>query len=185
MDIEVDVTGVIIETERLILRPWEESDLRDFHEYASVPGVGEMAGWVCHDSFNTSMKILILFMEERNVFAIVHKQDDKVIGSFGIHPSRVNGDDEYKGLKIKEFGYVLSKSYWGQGLMPEAVNAVAGYCFGELKLDAVTCSHFRENYQSKRVIEKCGFVYFREGECYSKQLKRTFNDVGYILYRNS
>lgn len=37
----VDVTNVRIETERMILRPWRESDLADFYEYASVDGVGQ------------------------------------------------------------------------------------------------------------------------------------------------
>ena len=181
MDVAIDITGVIITTDRLTLRPWEETDLFDLYEYASVPGVGEMAGWICHDSYNTSMKILMLFMEEKTVFAIVHKKDNKVIGSFGIHPSWANEDNSYKGLKAKEFGYVLSKDYWGQGLMPEAVGAVADYCFSKYGLDAITCSHFKKNERSKRVIEKCGFVYVREGEFFSKQLQRTFEDYKYIL----
>ncbi|MEG1743070.1 MAG: N-acetyltransferase, partial [Clostridia bacterium] len=45
MDTQIDITNTILETEHLILRPWHESDLEDFYEYASVPGVGEMAGW--------------------------------------------------------------------------------------------------------------------------------------------
>ena len=43
MNAHIDVTNVRIDTDRLILRPWRESDLEDFFEYASVPGVGEMA----------------------------------------------------------------------------------------------------------------------------------------------
>ena len=39
------LNGLTIETERLILRPWKQTDLDDFFEYASVDGVGEMAGW--------------------------------------------------------------------------------------------------------------------------------------------
>ena len=45
MNAPIDAADIHIETERLILRPWRESDLQDFYEYASVPGVGEMAGW--------------------------------------------------------------------------------------------------------------------------------------------
>jgi len=44
MDIPIDVTNKTIETDRLILRAWKETDLDDFYEYASVEGVGEMAG---------------------------------------------------------------------------------------------------------------------------------------------
>jgi len=184
MDIDIDITGVTITTERLLLRAWKEADLMDFYAYASVPGVGEMAGWKCHDSYNTSRKIMQIFMDEKNVFAIVHRETGKVIGSFGIDSSWANEDERYSSLRIKEFGYVLSRDYWGQGLMPEAVMAVAGYCFSELRLDAITCGHFSENEQSKRVIEKCGFTFVREGEFYSKQLKRTFTDKKYILLKN-
>ena len=45
MNAPIDAANIRIETERLILRSWRESDLQDFYEYASVPGVGEMAGW--------------------------------------------------------------------------------------------------------------------------------------------
>ena len=44
MDIPIDVSSTVIETERLILHPWQEADLNDFNAYASIPGVGEMAG---------------------------------------------------------------------------------------------------------------------------------------------
>ena len=60
MDVPFDVTDITIETERLLLRPFAESDLEDFYAYASVPGVGEWAGWPHHESIETSMKILKL-----------------------------------------------------------------------------------------------------------------------------
>ena len=44
MDVQIDVSTMMIETDRLMLRPFEEGDLDDFYAYASVPGVGEMAG---------------------------------------------------------------------------------------------------------------------------------------------
>mgnify|MGYP007085942136 CR=1 FL=1 len=44
MNAEIDISNVVLRTERLILRPWQESDLDDFFGYASVDGVGEMAG---------------------------------------------------------------------------------------------------------------------------------------------
>ena len=58
MDIEIDLTNTQLETQRLILRPWKESDLCDFFEYASVDGVGEMAGWKHHESVEVSREIL-------------------------------------------------------------------------------------------------------------------------------
>lgn len=45
MNVSVDISNVIIETKRLIIRPWKNEDLNDFYEYASIDGVGQMAGW--------------------------------------------------------------------------------------------------------------------------------------------
>ena len=45
MNADFRINGKVIETERLILRPFKQTDLEDFYEYASVEGVGEMAGW--------------------------------------------------------------------------------------------------------------------------------------------
>jgi len=185
MDISIDTSKIVIETERLLLRPFNESDLTDFYNYASVPGVGEMAGWPHHDSIETSKRILKSFIDEKEVLAIFHKADKKVIGSLGLHWSWANSDDRYRDLKVKEIGYVLSKDYWGQGLMPEAVKAVIDYGFNTLGLDAFSCGHFIENDQSRRVIEKCGFTFVKRGEVYSKQLQRSFEDMRYILLRSS
>ena len=45
MNKSIDISNVILHTERLVLRPWKENDLNDFYEYACVDGVGQMAGW--------------------------------------------------------------------------------------------------------------------------------------------
>jgi ribosomal-protein-alanine N-acetyltransferase len=45
MNATIDISQVVLKTERLILRPWEIADLDDFFEYASVDGVGQMAGY--------------------------------------------------------------------------------------------------------------------------------------------
>ena len=50
MNVPIDISEVILTTERLTLRPWRLSDLDDFFEYASVDGVGQMAGWKPHEN---------------------------------------------------------------------------------------------------------------------------------------
>ena len=111
------------------------------------------------------------------------KENGKVIGSVGLHESWANGDSEYSHLKMKNVGFVLSKDYWGKGLMPEAVAAVIRFCFDECNLDALTCGHSPTNSQSKRVIEKCGFSYVKQSEYFDEQLQMTFNGMRYILFR--
>ncbi|MBG9979437.1 GNAT family N-acetyltransferase [Facklamia lactis] len=160
MNLEVNITSVKLETESLILRPFEKADLHDFNEYAKVPGVGEMAGWVHHQSMEESEQILDLFINEKKTFAIVDKSTGKVIGSFGIETYNEElVDSKYQNLKCREIGYVLSKDFWGRGYMPQACYAVLQYCFETLQLDAVFCGYFKRNVQSKRVTEKLGFHY--------------------------
>ena len=57
MNAPFKISGKIIETKRLILRSFKPSDLDDFYEYASVDGVGEMAGWHHHESIDKSREI--------------------------------------------------------------------------------------------------------------------------------
>jgi len=185
MDIQIDITNIKLETQRLILRPWQERDLEDLFEYACVPGVGEMAGWKHHDSIEESKKILDCFISGKHIFALVLKENGKVIGSLGLDPSWANDDPEYKDLKIKEIGYVLSKDYWGKGLMPEAVKEVIRFCFEDCGLDAVTICHFKTNSQSRRVIEKCGFTYVKQSTYRAKNLDMNIEDMVYILLNPS
>ena len=155
MNKKIDITNVVLTTERLTLRPWRESALNDFYEYASVDGVGQMAGWNPHRNVEESRMILGSFIKHKKTFALEYK--GKVIGSLGIEKYREENYPELDDLQGREIGYVLSKAYWGQGLMPEAVSVVSAYCFDALNYDFITCGHFRGNDQSRRVIEKCGF----------------------------
>lgn len=184
MDISIDISNKIIKTERLILRKWEESDLDDFFEYASVEEIGQMAGWPPHKSKDDTLNILNSFILGKDVFALVYRENNKVIGSVGLHTSWANDDVAYANIKTKEIGYVLSKDYWGNGLMAEAVSALIDFCFSELDLDMVTCGHFTNNSQSKRVIEKCGFKFVKEADYFSESLQKSFSSLKYVLIRD-
>lgn len=162
MNANVDLTGVVLETDRLIIREWSEMDLEDFFEYAKVEGVGQMAGWNPHTSIQESKTILEMFMKGKKTFALELKENHKVIGSLGIETLSLSLSDEYENLVGREIGYVLSKDYWGKGLMPEAVNRVIKFCFEKENYDYLMCSHSVINSQSKRVIEKSGFRFIKE-----------------------
>lgn len=163
MNADFNINGKIIETERLILRAFKESDLNDFYEYASVPGVGEMAGWSCHKSIDESKNILNIFIKGDITFAIYHKGDQKVIGSIGVENlSNDKEMDELKDLFGRELGFVLSKDYWGNGLMGEALLALIDYLFTYMNLDFLMAGYFTHNIRSKRVQGKSGFKPFYE-----------------------
>ena len=69
MNQEIDITGVVLHTPRLTLRPWREEDLEDFYAYARVDGVGQMAGWLPHKDRDESRTILELFIREKTSLA--------------------------------------------------------------------------------------------------------------------
>lgn len=143
-----------METGRLNLRRFRNSDLDDFFEYAKDPDVGPSAGWKPHKTKEYSRDILKTFMASADLFALELKSSCKVIGSIGLHEDMKR--DYKEGMMI---GYAMGKPYWGKGLMAEAVNAVLHYAFHELGLKIVSAYHYPFNHQSKRVLEKAGFQY--------------------------
>ena len=163
MNAKFAINGKQIETERLVLRPFALSDLDDFFAYASVPGVGEMAGWNHHQNKQDSMEILQRFVQQDKTFAICLKHDNKVIGSLGVEEYGLEEKlSEFFSYQGRELGFVLSKQHWGKGLMTEAVQAVINYLFDEMHLDFLTCGYYTFNARSKRVQEKCGFKPYRK-----------------------
>lgn len=159
MNAQIDIHAVTLKTDRLCLRPWKEADLQDFYAYASVDGVGQMAGWMPHKNLDESRRILGHFIAEKKTFALEYR--GKVIGSLGIEKYSEEHYPELSDILGREIGYVLSRDYWGQGLMPEAVKAVTKYLFETVELDFILAGHFAWNKQSARVIEKCGFQYIK------------------------
>lgn len=180
MNAPIDISAVVLQTERLTLRPWRETDLEDFYAYASVDGVGQMAGWTPHKDKAESQSILSRFIAGKHVFALEHR--GRVIGSLGIEKYNEAHYPELENLRGREIGYVLSKAYWGRGLMPEAVKAVIRYLFDTVQLDFILGGHFDWNRQSARVIEKCGFQYIKRCP-YETAYGTVENSEESILYR--
>ena len=143
----------IIETERLILRPWREEDAADLYRYASDPEVGPAAGWAPHESVEDSLQVLRTILIKPDTWAVTQKGSDAPVGSVGIFPSSCS-----LAAHQPEIGYWLARPLWGKGYIPEAVLALIGLCF-DRGAEAVWCAHAELNRRSRRVIEKCGFVY--------------------------
>lgn len=180
MNATIDITGVTLKTPRLTLRPWREEDLADFYAYAKVDGVGQMAGWLPHKSMEESREILGHFIAGKKTFALEY--EGKAIGSLGIEKYNEDHYPELANLSGREIGYVLSKDYWGRGLMPEAVKAVIQYLLETMQLDFILVGHFDWNRQSARVIEKCGFQYVKTVP-YETRYGTAESAREYVLYR--
>lgn len=150
-----------IETERLILRKWNQTDADDLLEICRSSMVLN-AGWKIHESIEDSYQYIRSSNEYHNSWAIVLKENNKVIGIMDLNESR---HDLYR-----EMEYIMSEDYHNRGYMTEAVKCVLEYTFNELNVEVVAVCHYPNNVQSKRVIEKCGFTYEGTLRKYSRNL---------------
>lgn len=148
---------MIFETDRLILRPWQESDAADLYNYAKSPEIGPMAGWPVHTSIENSREIIRDVLSSDETYAVIYKEYGIPVGSVGL----MIGKDSHLGLPDDEaeIGYWIGRPYWGMGLIPEAVRELIRYGFEDLALSRIWCGYFDGNVKSKRVQEKCGFKY--------------------------
>ena len=151
------MTQPVLETPRLLLRPFRDEDAWDVYDYARDSRVGPIAGWPPHKSAEESREIIRTVFSRPGVFAMEMRDTGKVIGSVGFVGNHPVG--EVSACPDDEVGYAMSPAHWGAGLMPEAVEAVLEYGFTELGLRRIWCGHYAGNWRSCRVIGKCGFRY--------------------------
>lgn len=149
--------NMILETERLILRPWKATDAESLYKYAKDSAVGPIAGWQVHTSVENSREIIRDILSAEETYAVVLKDTKEPIGSIGLMIGEKSNftiaSDE------GEIGYWIGVPYWGQGMIPEAVRELMKYGFEELNLETIWCGAVEGNYKSRRVQEKCGFRY--------------------------
>lgn len=146
-----------LETERLLLTPWEdnEENIKGLYSWASRPDVGPHAGWAPHTSIEESGKILReMFIPSTLAFAIRDKSSNKIIGNISLYE-----DGCREGVNSLEMGYALSDEYWGMGLMTEAGKAVINYAFKEFNLACMSIKTSNINERSQAVVKKLGFTY--------------------------
>ncbi len=149
---------MILETERLVLRPWKEADATDLYRYAKDEQVGPVAGWPPHKSIEESAEIIRTVFAQEGVYAVTLKDDDIAIGCIGLMTgSKSNFPiSESEG----EISYWIGVPFWGRGLIPEAMREMIRHGFEDLKLTTLWCGYFEGNEKSKRAQEKCGFRYY-------------------------
>ncbi len=146
-----------LETARLILRPVRLSDAKDMYEYARDTEVARYVLWESHRSITDSIEcIRDLRRQYRHgwpsSFAIILKQNQKMIGTIGF--MWVNCEN-----RSAEVGYSLSRAYWHQGLMTEALKEILSFAFTVLRLHRVEAQHDQRNPASGKVMQHAGMQY--------------------------
>lgn len=162
--------GKYIQTKRIFLMPIDVADAQDvykwvgdpdvtrFMNYSTYTSVSDVADWIKADGYKS--------------FGIFLKDGGQLIGGGDARKNR-SGDTE--------LGYNLAKAYWGNGYCTEAVKAIIAYNVAQGTTDFV-CKHAQDNVRSSRVIQKCGFVYVKDGSYTSFDGLRTFVDKEYALH---
>ena len=141
-------------TQRLVLRPVRMSDAEDMYEYSRDPEVARHVLWDAHRSIHQTREyIRFLIRQYRNAapgtFAIALRDSGKVIGTIGF--MWVQTDN-----RSAEVGYSLSRAYWNQGIMSEALTAVVEFGFTKLGLNRIEEQHDCDNPASGHVMLHAG-----------------------------
>jgi len=143
-----------LRTSRLLLRPITRDDAEQIFVYAHDPAVGPDAGWAPHRTIDDTLFFIDQIASSPHVFGIVDGHTGAEMGSIGLI-----ADSFRKNTDCLMLGYALGAAWWGKGYATEAAAEVIRYGFEDLGLSLITANHFLFNNRSKRVIEKCGFVY--------------------------
>ncbi len=156
MQTYLDIFGHLptMRTARLELRPVRMSDAQDLYEYSSDPEVARHVLWDAHTSIHqTRAYIRFLIRQYRSAapgtFVIALRQSGKVVGTIGfmwVQPEN----------RSAEVGYSLSRAYWNQGIMTEALRAVLEFGFTKLNLNRIEAQHECDNPASGHVMQKAG-----------------------------
>ena len=144
-----------METDRILLRPWNEDDATVLYKYASDPDVGPRAGWPPHNNVEESLEVIRKFFLNDYTWAVELKETGEVIGCVGYHPASLSNLNIGEGEC--EVGYWIARPYWDNGICTEALRMVVEHCFKEKGFSVLWGSCFLSNPASARVMEKCGF----------------------------
>lgn len=146
-----------LETDRLIFRALKRTDLYDIHEYSSNPKTTQYLLWEPHPSLEYTREFIEIVLSkyksgEYNDWAIVHKKDDKMIGTCGF--TRIDEENS-----VVEIGYVLNPQYWGRGIATEAVEKIIEFAFEELQANRIEAKFIFGNEASLAVMKKVGMKF--------------------------
>jgi len=156
---------LVIETNRLKIRPWTVDDVEDIWPVVSDPAFPQHMSWEAHKDRAETREWLetaarVVSSNEEVKWAIEH--EGKAIGSIGFH--EITWQVRAFRLDRGELGYWLAPSHQKQGFMTEAVNAVVRYGFETIGLHKIMVTCFADNVASRRVIEKSAFRWVGRSE---------------------
>lgn len=145
-------------TERLMLRPWRESDAAALYECAKNPNIGPIAGWAPHRNVEESLDVIRNVLNGPEDYAITLAEDpDTAIGAIAL--KLAGGSDLFPAddTTQAEMGFWIGEPFWGNGYIPEAARELLRHGFEDLDLTAIWCAYYDGNVKSARAQQKIGF----------------------------
>lgn len=174
---------MILETQRLILRPWRDTDAESLYEYAKDDRIGPATGWPVHTSVENSRDVIRNVLAVPETYAVCLREDDPSTGTPANTAvgciSLMCGQGSNIGLPDDEgeLGFWIGVPFWGRGLIPEAARALIRHAFLDCGLTTLWCGYFDGNEKSRRAQEKCGFVYHHTNkDIYWRMLDKTVTE---------
>lgn len=152
---------MVIETERLILRPFSESDAADVLEYLREPAVNCFASMKLNSLEEACAEMKKRVGETEYYLAIVLKSGGKVIGEIDAYPEYSEAHDTKSPLDTFSPCWMLNKDYQGKGYAYEAAYAFFDYLFREKGARRIYAYTEDYNLSSQHLCEKLGMR--REG----------------------
>jgi len=152
----------ILETERLLFRHHQESDLEAFCEMESDPVYRSPQRVHPRAELERSFREAWMRPKAFGLLATVFRPEGRYIGRCGLYPLRNDANEVVPGEAV--IAFYLARSYWGRGLATEAGRAFIEYGFGQLGLSRIEAGINARNLASIRVVEKLGFSWVRSGE---------------------
>jgi len=146
-----------LETQNLILRPWQDSDATSLLGYVRNPLVGRAAGWMPPGEDAKSEKILKHILTRPITFILALKPTDYPLGSIALLLS--DRSKLVKSTTEGEIGFWLGQEFWHHGYMTEALEAMLKYSFTVQKLTKLWYGYFSDNIKSRSLAAKFGFHY--------------------------
>ncbi len=149
----------VIETDRLILRAFVDSDVEEVLAFNSHPEVMRYTGDTQITSLQDAQKIITtIWHRDYEVhgygrFAVIYKPDNKVIGFSGLKWEAAIGETD--------IGYRFLPEYWGKGIATESCIPVMEFGFKDLGLKQIVGLAYPENIASCRVLQKLGMEHYK------------------------
>lgn len=177
---------MIIETERLILRPLLERDREDF---AAMNGDPEVMRYFPDVLSRAEANALMGRIEAArastgySLLAATLKDDSQFIGIIGLIPLDDTMKSALNGQANIEIGWRLARKHWGLGLAPEGALACLEYAWTHIGADEVVAFTYVGNHPSRRVMEKIGMTYDPKGDFAHPKLPADHRISPHVLYR--